>query len=455
MWKKIFAIGVADHLPSYIQAKIRLTNQLLVFVVLACTTISATTGGTLALFSGAAVLVAFGIYGLNHLGWHQLGRATIVLMGTFIATVPALLATPAGELPPPAAFTLALGLCATIFALFDYRERAPIYALLALNVVWSMSIPYLTGLFPKTLDYQTYIAFDKQMLRIFFSFCFTVGSMLLLQRALWRTEKENNQILADLTNQKAGMGTQRRDLEATLAQLTEAKARDEKRNWTNEQLGQWANLLRQDRDLAQHYPSLLTFLVKTVQANQGGLYVAEADETGASVLDLKACYAWDRQKFHRQRVPVTVGLLGQVYQEKASLWLEKVPADYVQIVSSLGQATPTVLGLLPLIHRDRVEGVLELASFRPLSAHERDFIERAAEGLAATIADYRNRAQSEHQQAQTEHQRAQLLAREEQVRQQVAELETELAKARAKEQTHLRRIAELEGKLAAVPVVEG
>jgi hypothetical protein len=39
MWKKIFAIGVADHLPSYIKAKIRLTNQLLVFVVVACSTI--------------------------------------------------------------------------------------------------------------------------------------------------------------------------------------------------------------------------------------------------------------------------------------------------------------------------------------------------------------------------------------------------------------------------------
>jgi hypothetical protein len=453
MWKKIFAIGVADHLPNYVQVKIRLTNQLLVFVVLACTTIATSTGGTLALFSGTAVLVALGIYGANHIGWHQLGRATIVLMGTFIATVPALLSTPAGELPPPAAFTLALGLCATIFALFDYRERTPIYVLLALNVSWSMSMPFLTSLFPKTLDYQTYIAFDKQMLRIFFSFCFSVGSLLLLQRALWRTEKENNQIMADLTNQQAGMDTQRRDLEATLAQLTEAKVRDEARNWANEQLGQWASLLRQDRELAQHYPRLLTFLVKAVQANQGGLYVAEADQTGATVLELQACYAWDRQKFHRQRVPANVGLLGQVYQEKAGLWLDKVPADYVQIVSSLGQASPTVLGLLPLVHHDRVEGVLELASFRPLPAHERDLLERAAESLAATIADYRNRAQSQRQQEQTELRHAQLRAHEEQMHQQVAELEAELTKARAQEQAYVRRIAELEHQLAAQPVV--
>jgi chaperonin cofactor prefoldin len=449
MWKKITNIGVDDQLPAHLAAKVRLTNQILAFLIGSCIPlVFSALGSVLSLFAGTAVLVALSMYWLNHLGWHRASRMLIVVIGTLLATIPALYATPAGLLPPTSTFTLSLGLCAIVFVLFDHREVRYIYIVLVFNICWTLSVPFLAPYFPKTIDYQDFIAPNKQMIRIVFSFFFMTGSLLLLHRAMGKTEKANAASVDDLAQKQAEMAAQRQALEQTLAELKMAQTGDERRNWVNEQLGRWTELLRQGRDLGQLYPQLLSFVVKTLGANQGGLYVVEPGDTGGAELDLKASYAWDRQKFHRQRVSAKAGLLGQAYLEKESLLLTQIPADYIQIVSSLGAASPTVLLIEPLIYKDQVEGVIELAAFRVLDTHERELIRKIGQALAAALADYRTTAQSTRLLAETEHQRERLRIQEEEMRQQLEEMRATIDAAEHKEQGYLHRLAELEGQLA-------
>lgn len=450
MWKKISSIGLQNNFPPYINEKIRLTNQVLACLIIVCIPIMISAGGgVLSLFGGSAMVIIFIMYWFNHMGWHQASRLLIITLGTLVGSSPSLLATPPGVFPPPSIFTLSLGICSIIFVLFDYRERSLIYWALALNITWTLSIPFLSGLLPRLVDYNEFILFDKQLVRIIFSFFFMVGSLLLLHRSIRRNEKANGKVLEDLAKQQADAQTQRKVMEEAMGELQKAKAVDEQQSWASEQLRQWNEVLQQNRDLQRAYPQLIAHLVKVIKANQGGLYVAETGESGEAELELKAAYAWDRQKFHRQRVSAKAGLIGQVYQEKTSLTLTKIPEDYVKIVSSLGEASPTSLVIVPLLHNDQVEGIIEVAAFHILATHEQVVLERMGRALAAAIAEHRNSANNLKLLEDADYQRKLLGSQEEEMQLRFEQLQSAIEEAELKERRYRQRIAELEGRMVS------
>ncbi len=450
MWKRISTIGLQNNFPPFINEKIRLTNQVLACLFVVCIPIMISAGGgVLSLFGGGAMVIVVVMYWLNYMGWHQASRLLIVTLGTLAGSSPSLLATPPGVFPPPSVFTLALGICSIIFVLFDYRERSLIYWALAANIIWTLSIPFLSGFFPQLVDYKEFISFDKQLVRIIFSFFFMVGSLLLLHGSIRRNEKNNSEVLRDLAKQQADAQAQRKIMEEAMAQLQKAKAEDEQQSWASEQLRQWNEVLQQNRDLQRAYPQLIAHLVKVMKANQGGIYVAETGESGEAELELKAAYAWNRQKFHQQRVSAKAGLIGQVYQEKNSLTLTKIPEDYVKIVSSLGEASPTSLIIVPLLHNDQVEGIIEVAAFHVLATHEQIVLERMGRALAAAIAEHRNSANNLKLLEDADYQRKLLRSQEEEMQVHFEQLQSAIEEAELKERRYKLRIAELEGRLVS------
>ena len=58
------------------------------------------------------------------------------------------------------------------------------------------------------------------------------------------------------------------------------------------------------------------------------------------------------------------GILGQCAAEQRRITLRDLPNEYVTITSGVGEAAPRVLVATPLVSRDRVLAVLEIASFR-------------------------------------------------------------------------------------------
>jgi len=70
------------------------------------------------------------------------------------------------------------------------------------------------------------------------------------------------------------------------------------------------------------------------------------------------------------------GLAGQVAKDKSAMFLSELPNGYIHVVSGLGKHEPNNLALIPLVKNDEVCGIVEIATFKPMSE---GFVRRSVE----------------------------------------------------------------------------
>ncbi len=68
------------------------------------------------------------------------------------------------------------------------------------------------------------------------------------------------------------------------------------------------------------------------------------------------------------------GLIGQCAQDRASVSLTGLPPDYLRIASGLGTATPERIFASPLLSKDTLLGVVEVATFRSFDSRQQALI---------------------------------------------------------------------------------
>jgi CHASE3 domain sensor protein len=207
-------------------------------------------------------------------------------------------------------------------------------------------------------------------------------------------------------------------------QMLKVKEEDKIRLWATEGVSKFAELVRQNQDDIKVLADRITSeVVKYLGANQASLFFAEDKGNSEIVLELYGCYAYDRKKHLNKTIDPGEGLVGQVYLEKEITYITDIPQNYVRITSGLGQATPGSLVITPLKFNERVEGVLEIASFKKFHQHEFDFLIKIGEILASAIVTSRSSSEMkvlmENLQAQSEEMKAQ----EEEMRQNMEELQ--------------------------------
>ncbi|MDV3307302.1 MAG: PAS domain-containing protein [Cyclobacteriaceae bacterium] len=200
---------------------------------------------------------------------------------------------------------------------------------------------------------------------------------------------------------------------------------DAKRNWSTAGLARFADILRRNDDYRSLAGLIVSELVKYTRSNQGGLFVVNEDNANAEQrqLELIACYAFERKKFLQKTLDTGNGLVGQCYLEKRTIFMRKVPQNYVNITSGLGGANPSSLLLVPLKVNDDVEGVLEMASFKEYAEHEIAFVEQVAEIIASTISNARVNDKTRKLLQESQQHAEELRAQEEEMRQNMEEMQ--------------------------------
>ncbi|SFB99920.1 PAS domain S-box-containing protein [Flexibacter flexilis DSM 6793] len=194
-------------------------------------------------------------------------------------------------------------------------------------------------------------------------------------------------------------------------------------NWTASGLAELGKILRKNYDTsADLYNEVLSYLVRYLKANQGSFFIVE-DQVNNTQLELVACWAYNRKKFVQKTLNIGEGLVGQVYLERDIIYMTQIPDNYIKITSGLGEATPKHLFIFPLINNDKVQGVIELASFNKIEDYQQDFLKQFADVMASEIIAEKVNTRTTKLLKQSQEQAEEMRAQEEELRQNMEEMQ--------------------------------
>jgi methyl-accepting chemotaxis protein len=245
----------------------------------------------------------------------------------------------------------------------------------------------------------------------------------------------------EVFNNEGELGSSLANMRNSLKEVSEDAVR---RNWLNQGLAQIGEILRDTQDDSEKlYNNIVSFVVKYLNVNQGGLYIINTDGQQESTIDLVACYAFNKKKFLHKKLMIGEGLVGQCVIEKDSIYLTEVPDDYVEITSGLGQSNPRCILIVPLKVNANVHGVIELASFNVINAFEADFVKKLAESIASTISVVKINTQTKKLLEVSQQQAEEMRAQEEEMRQNMEEMQATQEETERKEQSYINEIERL------------
>ena len=202
--------------------------------------------------------------------------------------------------------------------------------------------------------------------------------------------------------------------------LQQSALKDAHTLWANKGLATVIEILRiTDIESSIIHDKVLKFLIDYTNSNQGGLFLFEPEK---EILELKACYAYNRKKFLTKTIEIGEGLISECFVEKKPIFITKPPNNYTAINSGLGEATPNCLLLLPLINNQDVEGVIEVASFDVFEEYQIDFLKKVCENIYSFVSTSRNMEKVRSLLSESQQQTEMMWSQEEEMRQNLEEL---------------------------------
>ncbi len=159
--------------------------------------------------------------------------------------------------------------------------------------------------------------------------------------------------------------------------------RNQEQDWLKTNLAKFTSMLQGQRDLFTVGQMLLSELAPLVSAQQGAIYQMEAGDDRKWTLRLLAGYAMRPDQPHQ--IMVGEGLVGQCAVEKERILLTDVKADYTRIRSSLADARPASIVVLPVLFEGQTKAVIELASLRAFNVTHLTFLEQLTQSIGVVL----------------------------------------------------------------------
>jgi len=210
------------------------------------------------------------------------------------------------------------------------------------------------------------------------------------------------------------------------AENLEDKRRDEdhRRNWTTEGLAKFGNILRQNNDNIEEFAyNVISELTQYVGAVQGALFIVTDIEGDKKQLELVSAFAYSKRKYLKRVIDFGNELVGTCAIEKNTIIVNQVPDSYVYITSGLGETKPKQIVLVPLIYKDKLYGVIEIAMLHKLEPFRIAFVETLAENIASTVSSVKIADQTNKLLVKTKQQSEDMLLQEDEMRINMEELQ--------------------------------
>jgi HAMP domain-containing protein/signal transduction histidine kinase/response regulator RpfG family c-di-GMP phosphodiesterase len=181
-----------------------------------------------------------------------------------------------------------------------------------------------------------------------------------------------------------------------IANLRETTQQNAEQDWLKTNLASISGMLQGQRDLPAVTQLIMSEVTPMVNAQHGAFFLAESGSEGDYELVLVASYGYTaRSSKMPSQFLIGEGLVGQAAFERKTIAITDVPPGYLKIGSGLGDASPADLLVMPVLFEDQVLGVIELASMRPFSEVNRDFLARISETIGVVLNTIRANMRTE------------------------------------------------------------
>jgi HAMP domain-containing protein/signal transduction histidine kinase/DNA-binding response OmpR family regulator len=224
---------------------------------------------------------------------------------------------------------------------------------------------------------------------------------------LWRDLTDNvNQLAANLTTQVRAIAdvataVTKGDLTRSIAvealgevaalkdninemivNLAETTRKNTDQDWLKTNIAKFTGMMQGQRDLVTVSRLLLSELTPLVGAQHGTFYITDEEQES---LKLLAAYASKDNDDVPKQFRMGQGLAGQCALEKRRILVTDVPKDYIRISSSLGEATPLSIVVLPVLFEGDTRAVIELASFRHFTDVNLAFLDQLTQSIGIVL----------------------------------------------------------------------
>src|SRR5262249_26866226 len=127
---------------------------------------------------------------------------------------------------------------------------------------------------------------------------------------------------------------------------------------------------------------LLSGLLPLVQGGCGACYLFQEE---AGRFQFSGGYGYQQRSEIAPSFALGEGIVGQCAAERKAITLRDVPPEYIRIASGLGESPPRIIVAVPLLSLERVLGVIEVASFSPLTELQRATLDEVARAAALNL----------------------------------------------------------------------
>jgi ligand-binding sensor domain-containing protein len=218
--------------------------------------------------------------------------------------------------------------------------------------------------------WKTYFFYFIIVVTITFSI-FTFTKMRVAQM-----KKDKKKLEDDLKEGKNEIKQKREQLEKQQEELKQYNVQERLNKWHNKGIIKFSDIISENRhDLDVLAQNIITAINEYVESQTGIIYFSEKETDSKEVLIQRGTYAVEGDKVRKTKILPGEGMVGCCFKEKKVLHLDDLPECYSKLSSGLGEINLKHLILIPIIHENKVEGVIELASFEKLEDYKIHFIE--------------------------------------------------------------------------------
>ncbi len=168
-----------------------------------------------------------------------------------------------------------------------------------------------------------------------------------------------------------------------IGNLKDTTQKNTEQDWLKTNLAKFSGMMQGQRSITSVAQLIMSELTPLVDARLGTFYIADGEED--TTLSMIASYAFSERKNLNNKFKLKEGLVGQCAFEKKRILLTNPPLDYIHINSSLGEATPANIVVLPVLFEEEIKAVIELASFKPFSHNYINFLDQLMDSIGVIL----------------------------------------------------------------------